>query len=260
MSAEARGPVATRAPWRVGVLYPGHAAEDDYPALARRLAPTGVVDVVHTPMAVDHHGVEALLDVGRDESLLAGVEQLRGTAPDAVAWACTSGSFVYGWDGAHQQVDLLERELACPATTTAVAFVAAAEHLDARRVVVAATYPDALAHHFVAFLARAGVEVLHIDTAGILTAAAVGQLGHDDVTALVDAARHEDAEAVLVPDTALRTVPWLFELETRAGMPVLTANQVTVWHALRRAGITVTGERLGRLLSPEGRTGARARS
>lgn len=242
--------MTTGAQWRLGVLYPGHAAEDDYPALADRLSPPGVIDVVHTPVAVDHHGVDALLDVGSDQSLLVGVQQLREADLTAVAWACTSGSFVFGWDGAHHHVALLEQELGCPATSTALAFVAATQHLGVRRVALAATYPGELSRHFVTFLAHGGVEVVRADAAGILTAVEVGQLGHDDVTALVDdAVRHEGAEAVLVPDTALQTVPWLHELEARGGLPVLTANQVTVWHALRRAGITVTGERVGQLLS-----------
>ena len=49
-------------------------------------------------------------------------------------------------------------------------------------------------------------------------------------------------------DTALHTAAWLEELEGIAGKPVLTANQVSFWKALRLAGDTATREGLGTLL------------
>jgi maleate cis-trans isomerase len=59
---------------------------------------------------------------------------------------------------------------------------------------------------------------------------------------------HPRAEAVLVPDTALHSAAWLGELEAIAGKPVLTANQVSFWKALRLAGDTGAREGLGALL------------
>ena len=51
------------------------------------------------------------------------------------------------------------------------------------------------------------------------------------------AALEPAAEALLMPDTALHSVGWLDELEQRVGKPVLTANQVTIWAALREMGL-----------------------
>ena len=53
---------------------------------------------------------------------------------------------------------------------------------------------------------------------------------------MVEQNDNPDAEAILVPDTALHTVAWLEQLEAAVGKPVLTANQVTFWEALRLAG------------------------
>ena len=50
------------------------------------------------------------------------------------------------------------------------------------------------------------------------------------------AADHADAQAVLLPDTALHTVDLLDALDARVGKPVLTANQVSIWQGLRLAG------------------------
>ena len=70
---------------------------------------------------------------------------------------------------------------------------------------------------------------------GIITAAEVGTLEPEQVVAMVKAADHPDAEAVLVPDTAMHTLAIVDELEAAVGKPVLTANQVTVWKGLRVA-------------------------
>ena len=71
---------------------------------------------------------------------------------------------------------------------------------------------------------------------GIITAAEVGTLATDQVVAMVRAADHPDAEAVLVPDTAMHTLAIVDELEAAVGKPVLTANQVTVWKGLQLLG------------------------
>ncbi len=85
---------------RLGFLYPGHAAEDDYPLLATNAGQEIIVHVVHTSQDEDAHRVDALLDLGSLSRLLEGAKILRDQVVDAVVWACTSGSFVFGWEGA----------------------------------------------------------------------------------------------------------------------------------------------------------------
>ncbi|NEA21156.1 maleate cis-trans isomerase, partial [Actinomadura bangladeshensis] len=92
----------------VGFLYPGYSAEDDYPAIERALNRAGAgavsLPVVHTLMREDAHRVDALLDIGGADVLGEGARTLRGLGVRAAVWACTSGSFVFGWDGAAAQV------------------------------------------------------------------------------------------------------------------------------------------------------------
>ena len=75
----------------VGLLYPGHSAEDDFTALERRLAglpaPAGEIRL-------------PLLDLGGHARLAAGARTLlESHRAHALMWACTSGSSVFGWDG-----------------------------------------------------------------------------------------------------------------------------------------------------------------
>ena len=93
---------------RVAFLYPGHASEHDYPHMADRLAPTVVAPVIHTDVPKDVHRPDALKRIGDVELLLEKQAEVQTFNPDAAMWACTSGSFVFGLDGASQQVRQLE--------------------------------------------------------------------------------------------------------------------------------------------------------
>jgi maleate cis-trans isomerase len=231
----------------VGLLYPGHAAEDDFPLLQGILGDDVRLPVVHTSVGEDAHRVDALLDLGSTARLADGAEQLRTHSPVAVVWACTSGSFVFGWDGARAQVDAISDRLGCPASSTSIAFVNAIRALGVRRVAIAATYPRDVVDRFVEFLDAGEIGVVDSTSADIVTAAEVGTLGRDGPFGLLSSIDHRGADVVLVPDTALHTVAWLDELETAAGKPVLTANQVSVWEGLRLAGRTPQHDRLGSL-------------
>jgi maleate cis-trans isomerase len=240
----------------VGFLYPGHAAEDDYPVIAGLLGNAVALPLVHTSVGEDAHRIDALLDLGGADRLAEGVSALGQAGVDAVVWACTSGSFVFGWAGAQEQLDRMASQYGVPATSTSFAFVTAAHAVGVRRVAVAATYPQDVAERFVQFLGEGGVEVLSLSSRGIITAAEVGTLGREDVLELVVANDHPDADAVLLPDTALHTVRWLDDLEARVGKPVLTANQVSVWDGLRIAGHSQRYDGVGALF----RTGPAAGS
>jgi len=230
-------------PYRVGILYPGHSAEDDYPTAQLLLGPGVRLDLVHTEMREDAHRVDALLDIGGDDVLAAGAARLRGL--DSIVWACTSGSFVFGWNGAARQAAALQEVARVPASSTSFAFVDAVLALDVRRVAVAATYPEGVAERFADFLGSAEIDALRLSSLGIVTAAEVGTLGRADVLDFAAANDHPDAEVMLLPDTALHTVAWLDDLERRVGKPVLTANQVSVWQGMRLAGADLHRESLG---------------
>lgn len=230
----------------VGFIYPDHAAESDYPLAERML---GVkLAVVHV-YGTDLHAVPELMDLGSPERLAQGAALLMPHHPAAVVWACTSGSFVFGADGAADQVDRLAGVAGVPASSTSLAFVHALAALGCSRVAVAASYPHDIAELFVTFLAAHGIEVDSMGNAGIDTAAEVGRLSPDRVRALAVGNDSAGAEALLIPDTAMHTVSQVDALERLLGKPVLTANAVTVWEGLRIAGVARQTSGLGVLFA-----------
>ncbi|GAB4005885.1 hypothetical protein GCM10029992_55030 [Glycomyces albus] len=150
--------------------------------------------------------------------------------------------------GAHEQAAALSESAGgLPASSTSFAFVHAARALGARKVAVAASYPGDVTALFADFLAAGGIEVVEMSSHDIDTAAEVGRMTPDAVTALASRYDRPGADALLIPDTAMRTLALVNTLEERIGKPVLTANQVTIWEGLRLAGSSSTSDSLGAL-------------
>ena len=231
----------------VGVLYPAYSAEDDYPRLAAALNPAVDVRVVHTS-SPNLHRIDETQITGSREYLLAGAEELRPHEVAVCMWACTSASFAFGVDGARRQVQDLAEALGVPASSTSLAFLSACKALGLKRVAVAATYPEALSSLFRDFLETDGREVVHMGCLDVWSGDESALIGREEVLRFARANDHPDAEAVLIPDTALHTAGFLQELETAVGKTVLTANQVTMWEALRLANRLTPQSGLGRLM------------
>ncbi|MFF5402163.1 decarboxylase [Streptomyces misionensis] len=235
----------------LGFLYPGHFAEDDYPRIEQLLGSDIRVDLVHTDIGEGAQRVAALREMGSAERLREGMERLRLAGAETVVWACTSGGFVHGWQGAQDQVRTLARLAGMPASSTSFGFVHAARELGVRRVAVGATYPEDVTALFADFLRAAGLEVTAVRSSGVVTAAEAARWGEEDVLTLARAADDPGADAVLLPDTALHTAACLGLLEKSLSKPVLTANQVTVWEGLRLADRRVNAPELGTLFTRE---------
>ncbi|MEU6093355.1 decarboxylase [Streptomyces sp. NPDC047079] len=245
----------------LGFLYPGHYAEDEFPRMEQLLGSDIRAELVHTDDVEEARLMQALTrgvltgaaerpEDGVPRRLAAGVEELRLAGAEAVVWACTSGSFVHGWEGAQEQVRALALAAGMPASSTSFAFVHAVREIGVRRVAVAATYPADVAELFAGFLRAAGVEVVSVHGAGAAPDE-VSTWGAEEVLALARAGDHADAHAVLLPDTALHTAAYLTELEKGLIKPVLTANQVTMWEALRLVDRRVHAPALGSLFTKE---------
>ena len=233
----------------VVMLYPGHSAEDEYAVLAGSLGDVAL-PVLHTWEGPTAHDVEALLELGSKDQMVAAAGRARELGPDAVMWACTSGSFVYGPRGVHEQAGWIESAAGVPASSTSIAFQAAMRHLGLRHPSVAATYPEAVTRHFTGLLAAGGAAVLAVTSGDVPSGEDAGRLDERQVLELIAGGGHPDeADVVLVPDTALHTVGLLPRLEAELGRPVLTANQVTTWFGLRLAGWRGTAEDLGALFA-----------
>ncbi|WP_326765740.1 aspartate/glutamate racemase family protein [Streptomyces sp. NBC_01591] len=232
----------------VGLLYPGHFAEDDFPRMEILLDAVRLV-VNRTDIDEDAYVIDALIRTGSPEHLAAGVEELQRAGVECVVWASGGGSFLYGWEGAHEQAAALARATGVPASSTSLGFAHAVRELGADRVAVASTYPERITGLFADFLHAAGIDVAVTHAASLGSAAEAAAWDLDRVKELAVAADRPEADAVLLPDTALHTAGHEADLEELLGKPVLTGNQVTVREGLRLARRRSWSPRLGKLFA-----------
>jgi maleate isomerase len=173
--------------------------------------------------------------IGEAEVVAEATRSLRIAAPEVVAYACTSGSFVGGLDGEARLRAAMENAGAPHALTTSGALLKALESLNARRVAVATPYDAEVTVKLSGFLAEAGYEA--VSSAFLGLTGDIFRVNRETVRLLARAADREEADAVFLSCTNLRTFEVLPEIEAELGKPVLAANQVTMWAAIRAAGL-----------------------
>lgn len=210
------------------------------------------------PLAVT---VEQAREISRPEQIADAVRATSATSPAGYIYGCTSGSFVRGLAGerrlaetmaaagaesaaaarlavdtagAYDAASLPEQPAQPFAVTTSGALLEAVQQLGVTRIAAATPYDEVIGALFGRFFAEARMQLVH--TANLGRSGRIWTVPWEATYELVRAADHPDAEAVLVACTNLPTYEILDQLEQDLGKPVLSANQTTVWSALRRAG------------------------
>jgi len=168
------------------------------------------------------------------------------TSPEVVAYACTSGSFVRGLSG-EADLRLAIQAAGVPlGLTTSGALLSALTALGVRRLAVATPYDEMVTARLGTFLQHAGVEVTASAFAGLTEQ--IWAMQDEQVAQLVRRSLPVtgDADAVFVSCTNVPTLDLIEPLERELGIPVLSANQVTLWAALAAVGLGLAtpGQRL----------------
>ncbi|MGW0733719.1 aspartate racemase/maleate isomerase family protein [Streptomyces sp. NPDC002851] len=187
--------------------------------------------------------VEVSLDLARlvseHQTLHEAVRALRAAEPEVIAYACTSGSFVDGMIGERTMSAAMEAAAEVPALTTSGALIEALEELDAARIALVTPYTESVTHALEEFLAEAGVEVVGRSNLGLTRH--IWKVSYREVVDMARYAVPKSADALFISCTNLPTYDAIPQLEAELRIPVISANQVTMWAALRHLGATAVG-------------------
>ena len=159
--------------------------------------------------------------------------------PDVVAYACASGSFVGGMLGERLLTRTMIDAGAPAACTTSGALVEALALLGVRNLAIATPYVDEVTARLVGFLSEHGVQTVASSGLGLL--GHIWRVPYATVVDIVRAVDTPEADAMFISCTNLPTYDVIEPLEQTLGKPVLTANQVTMWSALRAMGLSAVG-------------------
>lgn len=182
----------------------------------------------------------AMAEAVADHAAVAqATRDLMTVEPGVVAYACTSGSFVGGLAGERALRDAIRAAGAPHAVTTSGALVEALRAVGAARVAVATPYDQELTARLREFLSEAGMVVPR--SVNLRLTGGIWKVPYARVAEMVADLDGPDVDAVVVSCTNLPTYDVIAPLEERIGKPVLTANQVTMWAALRALGLRAQG-------------------
>lgn len=226
---------------RLGMLLPSGntAAESQFNAML--------------PDGVSLHTTRLKLTGSTDAELLAmtdrveeGSELLADACADLILFHCTA---VTTWDAEMDRAlpERITKATGVPATATSRALMAALRTLEARRVVMVSPYIEAINARESAFLEAQQVRVLDAVGLGISQAKDMISVEPGEWYRLVRAHAHPDADAYFISCTAVRSLEVIADLESDLGRPVVTSNQVAVWHSLRTMGLQDRPKGFGRL-------------
>jgi maleate isomerase len=203
--------------------------------------------------------VEVSLDLARlvseHETLGEAVRALCAISPEVVGYACTSGSFVGGTAGERAMTAAMEQAGEIRSLTTSGALLEALAELDAYRVAVVTPYTKSVTDSLEDFLAEAGVTVTGRSYLGLTRE--IWRVPYREVVDMARQAVGDAPDALFISCTNLATYDVIPQLEAELRMPVLSANQVTMWAALRRIGKEAVGPYQA-LLDPVARRGPAA--
>jgi maleate isomerase len=195
--------------------------------------------VTRTPHVAEPVSIELAEAVSGEADVAGATRDVLAAKPPVVAYACTSGSFVHGLDGERRLVRAMRAAGAPAAVTTSGALLAALAALGVRGVAVATPYVENVTARLHDFLAEAGVAT--VSSAHLGLDADIWKVPYGTTAQLIREADSPRADAVFVSCTNLPTYDLVAPLEDELGKPVLTANQVTLWAALRIADAAAVG-------------------
>ncbi len=205
-----------------------------------RYAPPGV-EIHVTRVRIDIPFVEQLPKVLEAAALLADARC------DVIVYHCTGKSMEAGLAAERRMVAAIGEATGVPSASTATAILEALRVLGARRLVLTSPYTQQTNDKERAFLAEAGITVLHDRAMDLPVPDGMCGAPPDYWVRVTEEAADPSADGYFVSCTNIQAIEAIPELEQRLGKPVITSNQATLWYCLRTCGMDQDVPQLGRL-------------
>lgn len=229
---------------RIGQMRPATAIEgaEEW----RTVAPTGVAfaDARTIVRKVDDEGLKEMMS-----QVLEASRQLATAKVDLIVQCGAPGTFLRGKGHDEQVVEEIKAETGIPAITMMQAMMEGLHALGAKKIAVGTIYSNEVNARMTEYMEAHGFEVVGMDglqitdpyEASLHDADSAYRLGRDVFR------KSPGADAILISCGTYRSFPIIPYLEMDTGVPVVTSNQATLWHALRTLGLPDQIPDLGKL-------------
>ena len=192
-------------------------------------------------------------DFTTNETLAAHVNQLAEAAsriqpdvkPDVISYCCTSGSIVIGEEEVKRQIAIGAPYTKPMSLVTGV--VSALNAVQAKKIVIGTPYLDEINAREEEFFLSKGFEILRMEGLNLETGLEFGKVTPDFWNKFSLEIDCDDADAVYLSCTGIRSLDIIEKVEAQINKPVITSNQAQMWSALRLAGINDNLKGFGQL-------------
>ncbi|MBI4190435.1 MAG: aspartate/glutamate racemase family protein [Betaproteobacteria bacterium] len=195
------------------------------------------------PAGMSLHATRLQLSNVEADSTLRVVEQLEEASRrladadvDIIVLAATAPSSRMGIGYDQELIKRITGATGKPATTASTALLEALRALGAKKIVLGAPWSDAVNQTTASFIEANGFRVLAHQALGIVRNLEIGLLDSQTAYDMGRKIDRPDADAVMLACGNWSTFGIIDRLERDLGKPVLTTNQVSLWHALKLLG------------------------
>lgn len=212
---------------------------------------------------INYYSTRVLLTDTTEETLVEMEKGLEHAAnliatvyPQAVIYACTSGSFIKGaaWD--EMIMEKVSGICGCPAITASRAMINAILAMGLRKLTLVTPYTDNINEHEKDFIESMGIQVTAMRGLNIVDAETLRTQTAEQIRELVLTTDVPESDGVFISCTNMEGLFIAEYLEKELGKPVLSSNLVCLWNLLRLLGKTELILGLGTLLAGQYGVGA----
>lgn len=165
----------------------------------------------------------------------AAADIIPGEKLDAIYYACTSASVSIGDDVVTRSIQTAKPQ--CAVITPALAARIALKTLGASKISILTPYLRETSEPIAAYFDTHHLSVVNVDHFGIADDRDMARIRPDDIFKSALNAIDDDADALFISCTALRSAEVAEQIENHIGRPVITSNQAGAWMILRQIGI-----------------------
>ena len=165
---------------------------------------------------------------------------------DVVAYGCTSGTAVLGYDRVQSLIQSVRPGIAC--VTPLTSSLDALDRFDANNIAVLTPYIDEVNEKIAQYIEASGKSIVAFSRFNIADNEAMAKLSSESIYQAAINIHCPDADALFISCTAIRAVDVVDKIEQKIGKPVITAIQAMFWQSLRLCGYNEPISGYGRLL------------
>ncbi|HMK81005.1 MAG TPA: hypothetical protein VK438_15225 [Xanthobacteraceae bacterium] len=216
---------------RIGLLIPSSNSVQE-PDFWRVLPPGITLHVARMRLS----NVEASSTLRIVEEIETESRKLADADVDVIVLAATAPSSRNGLGYDQELIGRIRAASGKPATTASTALIEALRVLCARQIVLGAPWSAAVNQTTAAFIEANGCKVLAQEALGLVRNLEIGLLDPQTAYEIGRRVDRPEADLVMLACGNWSTFSIIERLERDLGKPVLTTNQVSLWHTLKILG------------------------